>query len=390
MAELELTDREIAIAKGEDPDAVSLVTPDDESLNGEAGGDSVIDNERDAEFDNESADDETDSQGDREVAMQPGSKDAASESRSGNGGQSKPASSEKTWLDDSVRQLGRSLEMTDEELAEFGSREEFDRATRILSKRFFSAGGQQAGANGQGQPNQGQQATGQQQTTQPGQQSGQQQSGQQDDPLSMFDPEEWRKAGYDEKTVAMVESHRQTLIRLAQQEESQKHIINGLLANQKSRFEDEFDSVLDSQEKELFGQFFENGQRRVLDPKSNEYQNRAKVWEAYHILVGGIRQRAEETGRQVELPPTKVLIEQAKRVALGDQLSKLESRRLSEKVREQSKRRRPAATHRTATTQTRNNAKQKPTATTTADQIDDLLDNPELKAMWDRMQDDNG
>lgn len=384
MAELELTEREMAIIEGNDPNDAVVV--DDEQDSSQDANSEVVDQNDDLHnepISQSGNNDEDGSQDDKDVGKPSGGKEAASESVSSFDKKPKPQS----WLDDSVRQLGRSLDISDEEMAEFGSRAEFDRATRFIAKRVSLPGArQQTQAPAQTQAGQSQSGQQQQQGQQP--QGGSQAEG--DDPLAMFDPERWREAGYDERTVAMVESHRRTLQRLAEQEESQKHIINGLLANQKSRFEDEFDSELDSHEGELFGKFFENGKRGTLDPNSPHYQNRAKVWEAYHTLVNGIRSRAAELGRQAEMPPTKTLIEQAKRIALGDQLSKIEKTRFHDKVREQSRRRRPAATQRVATTQTRANAKNSArTVTTTTDQIEDLLDNPELQAMYERFQEDN-
>lgn len=381
MAELELTERELAIIEGRDPND-AVVVDDEQSSTQDSDQDAVDQNN---DLDNEPIDqsgdtDEEGSQDDKDVADTSGSKDAASESVSGSGG--KPST--QSWLDDSVRQLGRSLDFSDEEMAEFGSRAEFDRATRFIAKRFSGQRQQQADSR---QQTTTQQSGQQQAVTQAPPPSGEQsQSG---DPLAAIDPEKWREAGYDDRTIELVRSHRELLQRQSANEQVLANILRGAQQKEFENFISAFHSELDRREESLFGRSVKDD--KLVDLRNTPADaNRARVWEAYHVLKNGIEQRARELGRQPEMPSHGALMDQAIRVALGDELSKLEKARFHDKVREQSRRRRPAATQRIATNGTRSSAKNAAqTVTTTTDQIEDLLDNPELKAMYERFQEDN-
>jgi hypothetical protein len=362
---IELTEREIAIAQGQDPDAEIVDTGSQSE--GSDTGDTQADSNPDSSIE------DTGSQDGQDGSSASGSKDAASEPvvpDSGATGQ-KPPADDRSWLDETTKTLSKVYGMTDEDLAEFKSREDFDRTTRIIERRLLSSVQQNNGQEPAGKvtPPPTQPTTPE---TPPA------------DPLAEFDPANWE--GYDDKTKKMVQSHREALERLARVEQSSQEIVRLAQEADRKRYLDFFHDTTDGLEEGLFGRTLKEGKPAELNPEHNA--NRAKLWEAVHTLTAGIEARARETGAQPSMPPFKILLDRAAKLAFGDQLQKIERDRQTSKIREQSKLVRKVATHRTSSGSGRSpNGRFTQAAAGPQETVSALVENPQLKAMWDGFQD---
>ena len=115
---VELTERELAIIGGKDPDAIAEAATENRDGAGaetdDAASSTPADDESTAESAGEPVKDEVPSGGGKEAA------DSAVPS----------------WIKDDHRELAKSYELTDEDLRDFASETEFRRATRIIDKEL--------------------------------------------------------------------------------------------------------------------------------------------------------------------------------------------------------------------------------------------------------------
>jgi hypothetical protein len=348
---LELTEREEAIARGEDPDVVAA------SNEPESGADDAVETPA-AEVDG--------SQDGQDGSTESGSTEAASESSAE---QVKPGTDKTsaTWLDDNVKSLGTAYGMTDEDFAEFKSREDFDRTARIFARRLMETGKQ--GAT-------------QTESTPATTQTPPATSTAQEPPVDPFDPKNWE--GYDEKTLDLVKSHRETLEKLAKQEQAVTSIVAQAQQADRERYLNFFHSSVDALEPELFGRTIKDGKVVALDQKSDA--NRAKLWEAVHTIQAGIESRAQQAGKAPVLPPFSELLDSAKRLVFSNELRSAEQSKRSNAIREQAKTRRPAASHRTVGSMGRKPNGQFESGATINDTVSALAKDPQLMSLWNSMQ----
>lgn len=345
--ELKLTERELAIARGEDPD-VFVAEQEVETPTETAESEATETNDSQDGQDGQSHEGSTES----------GSKDAASESEVAD---TKPADS---WIDDGVKQLGAAFGMADEDLADFKSREEFDRAARVFARRALEAG----------------KAPNQPATPEVKPES----KTETEKPVDEFDPDAWKAEGYDEKTIKLVKSHREAMERLAKQEEAIAAIHQQAAEVDRNRYLNFFHTSVDSLEPELFGRSVDkDGRVTPLDAKANE--NRAKLWEAVHTIQAGIETRAAQSGKAPVIPPFAELLNSAKQLVFANELRQMNESKRSNAIREQAKTRRPAAAHKTAP-RTAKGQFTKQDQMTISDQARTLAEDPRLASLWEQLQ----
>lgn len=324
---LELTEREIAIAQGLDPDAV-------EDSDGEVTEDVTPDPAPQARQDAETG-------GDKEVATG-------------------------AWIDDDARELAKSYGLSDDELSAFASPEEFERAAALIDKKFADAAKQSdespAGAK----------ADSEKPAAKPA--------------FEKIDPQAYIDAGYGEEEVKLAKMLRATQDKLEQietertgerqaaQEAQQQHIYHANL----SAFHDLMD-----QESDLFGKSVdENGDPVKLGDE--EVARREKVWNASVQIVMGAAKLAEQRGQQPEAITWPVLVKRAKALALGDELQSRERDRISNRVRTQASRRRPAPGGLKAAKAAKHSGGEQ------ADDMDAIANDPRVVSVWNKYQEENG
>lgn len=219
------------------------------------------------------------------------------------------------WLDQDTRDLANTMGLTDEDLSEFGSRAELDRALRIIDRKAFEAGkAQQQPAKSIEKPSD--QQVGQQKTEQ-----------QTDDPFAdltqyklgdQFDEDASKPFNtFVDTAVATLRDLQNRLSRFEQQ-------------NQQRAVEEVRRQAIDSLHSlgntELFGK---PGQK----PTKEQAANIEKAIDAHFTHARGLL----ATGRQAA--PTPAFLKAAVHLAFGDQLSQQQQKQLTEKLRKQSSRR---------------------------------------------------
>ncbi|MCE5269511.1 MAG: hypothetical protein LLG00_16670 [Planctomycetaceae bacterium] len=229
------------------------------------------------------------------------------------------------WLDDETRDLADAMGLTDDDLAEFGSREELERALRIIDRRAFEAGKAQATQTADGQ---GSATTDPSQAAEkPGASKAKQASGDPGDPfadLSQF------KLGetFDEEAAAPINRFIETAVGTIR--DLQTRLGRFEAERQRQAVADVRRRALDSLHAmgntELFG-------KPGAKPTKEQAANIEKALDAHFTHARGLIAQ----GRKVA--PTPAFLKAAVHLAFGDQLSQQQQRQLSEKLRNQSARR---------------------------------------------------
>jgi hypothetical protein len=326
MAVAELTEREITIAQGLDPDAVDSSVEQDADSDVAADPVSVqaeetVTNEADAV-----------SEGSEEV------------------GKEAPASAD--WLDDSTREVALSYGLSEDEVKEFSSQAEFNRFSRMMDKQFTSLGSQKIAPK--------------QEPVAP------QESNDLD--LSKFDPET-----YDPETIQLVKYAKETREELNRIKQETEVLMMAQRQVEQTRQVNEFHNVVDSLGDDRFGKTVdESGNIQPLSAAANELRKR--VFESAAILAAGIIKRAEDAGTQANLPPMPVLVKRAYQMEFAQDIAARERKSVQNKITAQSKLRRPVAGHRGVAAA--------PAAG--RDEAQRLASNPAIVKAWKQFHAENG
>lgn len=348
----ELSPRELAICRGEDPDAI-----ESPASSGGGGGDATTD--------------EVAKDGGAEVeASAGGAKDGAGNEA---GAQDAGGGKDAAWVDDGVRSLAESYGWSDEEVASFSNVEEFRRAAVLFSKHLMATS---AGADSGQEPSKAGSAAGKADTVSGNDGAAGAAGAKPDNSLDDLDPERWKAANYDEETVRVVAALRdERVARLALEKE---------VATIRSWHEQElhrqqavaFHALADKLDPEFFGD------SKKLTPEGQA--RREKLWNAVGDLAGVIEAHAAREGRKAEMPGLEVLLDQAKEVAFGKELRELDRRRFQERAEAQSRRRRPAAMRAKAPAPSSNGGRNDGKGEAVEDVVRAIADNPEVRKVWEK------
>ena len=303
---IELTDREKAICRGEDPDSREAGTADDSA-------DDAASENSDSGADEGGGVDES---GDGKQDAVAGGKDAATPS---------------SWIDDTVRLAARPYGMTDDDLGGFSSADEFRRAAAFLdkqSKRAAEAGDKPVdtvtdAAAGAASPS--------------------------------LDVQQYIDAGWDDATVNLVKyakGLRDELDQLKPIAGQLKETQDSLQRQQLHSFHD----ILDRMDEALYGRSMEGGKSVPLG--DDHRANRKTIFDTMKKLAAG------ESAVGGDIPPLPVLLGQAEQVVFGEELRQRDKKSLQAKIAAQSRRKRSVASG--AGSASSSQAKQQPT---TAKQI---------------------
>lgn len=347
----ELTDREKAIAAGENPDAI--VERDDS-----AGSDTVAETESGEVEGDDNAGSDPDGGGDSEQA---GTQDA----NEGGTEAAQPVS----WVSDQVRGIAKSCGISDEELSEFRDEAEFARATRLIDRRMTAAA----------EKIRQQQAPVAQAPATPAQTAAQAAAAKERQKL---DPQKYRDAGYDEETVKLVEHVAQRDEERDQEIQRLHSVMEALIGerqaeSQRSRVAT-FHSLVDTMDPELYGKSSE------LQSGTPTDENRRKLWESADLLIAGMVSQAQAAGQRPEIPPLNVVLQRAEQLAFADVFQQRAKRDYQERVLAQSQRKRPS-TGRSRPATSVGSARSDVDFTAEA-----IANNPSLVKLWEKYQEQNG
>lgn len=255
-----------------------------------------------------------------------------------------PGDSDEEWASsDDIREIVESLQLPESVLKEFGSRDEFERALRVMDHQFARSGqqfsrqrqvpGQQQDAALQAQQ-QAQQRLQQQQQAQQRQRDAQGRFIQQQQPPQA--PPQLDPDYYDPEVVtAFNQQNEYYHNRLSQLEQKLQQMEQFTLQSQQQQAQkqqeqmvSQFDSMVDQLGyDDLFGKSDDLGRG------TSEWKNRERLWTAMGELWAGMA----ASGRQVQMTPT--LVRRAANLAFGDELLKREKKNLLSQARKQSRKR---------------------------------------------------
>ncbi len=316
-----LSEREVIIASGGDPDAVPEAK-EVETKEEEKAGD------------------------DKEVAK---GKDA------------QPAST--TWIDDSIKAKAKDFDLDDEDLADFGTVEEFNRAVKILDKQKTKAPAKAAEKKA--------------------------------DPVVEDEDEDidpGKYDGFDDEVIKLAKVAKKSRDQVKAQTAKLAELTEGvqaLISRQQQADQDrvlvDFHDVLETQDEGLFGRAM-NKKGEVVELDAAKEENRRKVFEQFVKLHNEAITEAAKAGKEPKLPPMRKLIEKATEQALTKELLAKERKRLQDELAAQSKKRRPVA----GSVPRNVSVPAKREATDTASMVSEIANDPVIAKFWEKAQEENG
>ena len=315
---LELTPRQLALARGEDPNETSE-TEENAGTEEVAGG----------------------------LEPQPadGGKEAAPQS---------------AWIDSEVKSFAGTYGLTDEELAEFDSRADFDRFTRMFDKKVSRSAETPV-------------------TTDTMVESKAEAKTEAKSKVSL-DVEEYRKNGYDDETIKLVEHSKMLEDEVAAMRAQQEQLLQQHYAREQMQTAQQFHELADKLDPKRFGKI-----ESTNFSKQND-EARRKLWEEADTIVHGIRERARVMGVEPVIPPLQDIIKRAYRMGFAEDVEKEATKTAKEQLLKQSKTRRPVQSQ-------ANNAPRQTSIRPDASQLEQakhIASNPKIAAMYDKMQEENG
>jgi len=195
-----------------------------------------------------------------------------------------------------------------------------------------------------------------------------------------LDPQKYIDAGYDEEVVSLVkriadqssrlESQAKQLDELA---EFNRQAVAQQAQESRQYFVDAFHDVLDNMDADRYGRSVVDDGVVALEERFDG--NRRKVYEAVGKIIDSYVAKAPE-GAPPKIPPLQSLVRRAEVAVFGGSQSR------DTRVAEQSKRRRQVAgsTRRSAPKPKEGDG----------DPVMDLVNHPDVVAMWNRFQEENG
>lgn len=292
----------------------------------------------------------------------PAAGDAAKPDKKGEGeGKLESDDDDAEWLDDAVREYATARGITDEELSEFATREEFDRALRIADRRAYEDG-----------------------------KAALKQAERKDEP-PRAEREEERKAPPKQPSDPLADIAK---IKLGEEFDEE-------LAKRFNQFVDASAATIGDLRARL-EQFEQQGRRQAADdirrqaaesihalgfselfgksgekPTKEQSANLEKAIDAHFVHAQGLLSRGQFVA------PTPEFLRAAVHLAFGDQLTKLEQKRITEKLRKQSARR-------TGGSAAKPLPKEPPANESQRERAQRIASDPDVQAAWNRLTADRG
>ena len=335
---LELTEREIQIAKGENPDAPEA--------------------QPEAEVQSEVQPEST------EQAHEALEQEAV-EQEASHDGDDKGTEARASWVDSEAEALGKSYGLDKSQIEGFSSKDDFLRAARMMDSNLVRKEEPKV------------------------EKAPESKAPEKSDTLSHDDLdkfiEEMKAEGYDEKSVRLAVIAKQALDEnkalnakfspLEKQLSEMRSVYEKQVQDQRAN---QFNAEVDKLHPDLFGKSRdESGKFISMDKKHSD--NRQKLYEAAETIVEGMVRRAEKTGQPLNIPAPDVVLKRAMNLAFGDDLLNLERSKFQNKAVQQSKTRRSVGTSRPAIT-----------SRTEPGSAQDIANSPEIVAAWKKFTSENG
>lgn len=335
--EIKLTDREIALTQGIDPDTIQSEQPGTE-----AGTDA----------------------------------EAVAESTGGGTEAANKTPEEKPWYDDSDREYAAAYNLTDDDLKGFSNREELRRAGTIFDRNELAAV-----------------KKAEQETQAKVEEKKPEAIAPVPDPNDI-DPEEYAKAGYDEHTIKIakaLKAEREARKAKDTEFESLNKRVTEFIAQEERKqaiFQhqakvSQFDDIVDTLDERLFGRSLTKD-GRLAQMGKDHFESRKKLFEVVQDLQEVRERRANASGQRFNTP-MRVLVEQAAQIAFAEEFKKQAEQKRASELKAQSQRRRPVAAHRTPAPTGNPITKPDP-----HDEVARLMADSGNKALYETMKEESG
>lgn len=282
-------------------------------------------------------------------------------------------SEEPDWVSDEVRSLAYSYGMTEKDLESFDDQADFERTGRILDQRLT----QQVEVPQQEEAKfslaEWEDYQRQQQASSPPAPEASGEAIKTDPSTGKLDPNYYRENDYDDETIRIVETASKNEQRLEQ--------VESYLAEQRERESqaqvqselNQFHRAVDTYKPDFFGETVsKEGANVRLSSENQEKRNRL------YGEVAKIAQGLTMTGQSI--PSYDVLVRRAGGVAFAEDFAKEQQDAYAGRIQKQSRRRRPVSGKAGST----GGGSPKPMS------IDDIVADPEIESFWKRAQQENG
>jgi ribosomal protein L17 len=284
-SEFELSEREMAIARGEDPDMIeaSEAAPEEPA-----------------------AEENTDPEPEPEKPETDQSPD---------------------WAGDDAREISEAYGL---DISDFDSEASFNAAANAFSKKFAEVGDEELTKET------------------PEETSEESSSSEEDSPEDLTGKfnervETLREAGYEDDVLDLLRDQHEAVMTEKQHSEElrsqMEHLVERQQQDDLDRQAADFHSLADTLDESLFGQTFEDGKFTNISKEHDA--NREKLWNAMDVIANGMVQQAVREGKEPHLPSDKALAELALNMEFGTDLRGRAAKDVSRKVQQQSNRRRP-------------------------------------------------
>lgn len=366
---LELTERELAIAAGDDPDKVEIpaATPEGSQSAPEGAAATPVVAEQGSH--------------EGELAFAAGNKEVPSATPVPAANQ--PAN--RDWLNQEARDYAASYGLSEDELKDFGSLAELRRAGQIFDKQITKQKPTPAvPAVGSVTPAPAPAAVVPATPT----------------PAEVkkfvpYDIEALKTVGYDDLTVQMAQAQNDTFAQLQQANERAERAEKAATQVQQYAQQEQakqqataFHQAVDSLDEKRFGRSMDQA-GRSLPPNPTMDGNRKKLYDAALLINSGIAAQAQQRGETPQYPSLPVLLKRAEALAFADDIRTEERQKVTAAVTAQSNRRRPVGSHkRTQPGPAAGTEKGKPA--TPDDIVANILADPKHKQFFAEAQQANG
>lgn len=276
---MELTERELAIAEGKDPEVK------DETPATEVVEESKVSGEQEA------AQEEAQAEEPADEVTDDGSTEAPPE----------------TWVDTDQELIGATYGLSREDLEQFSSKEDFARAVRLLDRVKPAK-------------------------TEPAKEEPAKTE------AELLDEEKFKKAGYDEDTIEVIRRYN-ALAKEQQELRSWREQVEARHAAEiQSREIASFHAMVDSMDESRYGRVTSKD-GSYQDIKASQDENRRRLFDSAQRYISDLQARASRNGVEFKMPSPKAILEAAEAYEFRDELKT----QTVQKIKEQSKTRRPVA-----------------------------------------------
>lgn len=285
-------------------------------------------------------------------------------------GSGKDAEVDLSWVDEDTRALATSFGITDDDLKGVGGAEEFRRLTGILERTAPVRRQVEVPA-----------------VVTPAQVSQEVPAEGGKKKREKLDRKKYEAAWEDENSLAIVDAHN-TLIDEIEAMQGQFQSLQQFQAQQQVQRElDAFHDAVDAFNPERYGKTVDEKGRVGEISREHDDRRRQLFGAAMQVRQNIINQQTASGAKEVRLPPMSVVLKRADELAFGADNRAAERKRVHEEIRKQSQTRRPVGGRATKTPAA---AASTATGGNRYDPIQEVVNHPELVALWEKFQEVNG